>query len=335
MFVVNNRIAYLDIAKGILTSLVVFHHIAFQANIAGINNGCIQWNFTFLPLYSSWFMPAFFIITGFCSNFLCSYKSFIKKNIATLFWPMICFYLLVSLFQIGTLTVDRVLKDLSIGINWFLVSLFFSKNIYFFLLNYVKRTRCRIICLVALSIAAIFCNDINFLNNNWLHYRHALYLTIFLEIGHFLKNNKQLFDIAIKFSWVAFFVIFFACQYLEIEVPGIAGLWINFNVYSLPLHLLMSILGSCMILGLSKQIGNCRPLEFIGINSLVFYLFHAFVLGIIVKTVVNIIIDPHNTIEAFIFNSTVFVSTIIICSLIAILLKFSIFSWIIKMPNNI
>ena len=65
----NPRLAYIDVAKGVLISIVIFHHISFQANMAGIHNGCIQWNFTFLPLYASWFMPAFFIITGLCSNF--------------------------------------------------------------------------------------------------------------------------------------------------------------------------------------------------------------------------------------------------------------------------
>ena len=129
---VKSRLSYIDIAKGILISIVLFHHISFQANLVGLHNGCIQWNFTFLPLYASWFMPAFFIITGYCSNFNRSFKSFALDNIATLVWPMLLFYILTSLFKVHSLSSYSIITDLSNGINWFLTALFISKFFYYF-----------------------------------------------------------------------------------------------------------------------------------------------------------------------------------------------------------
>lgn len=117
-------------------------------------------------------------------------------------------------------------------------------------------------------------------------------------------------------------------------MPGIAGQWISFSVFMLPLHLLMAITGSFMVLRFSLLFSQLKVLGFIGENSLVYYLTHAIILGLMVRIVSTYLINPQNKIEALCFNCIVFFGTIIICSIFAKLFKREAFSWLVKMPIN-
>lgn len=331
----NSRLAYIDVSKGILISIVIFHHISFQAYMAGIHNGCIQWNFTFLPFYASWFMPAFFIITGMCSNFNRPFKSFLLNNISTLIWPMFTFYVITSLLlKVGSITLDKIIQDMSEGLNWFLISLFFSKIIFFCITKIFTSEINKILFLIILSAVAIYSNDLNFLGNNWIHHRHSLYLTFFLEIGYLVRKKKYCVGLLLSYSWIIFFILLIGCFITGIDVPGIAGKWINFSVFLLPLHLLMAITGSFMLLGFSLRFNHIKAFDYMGKNSLVFYLPHAVILGFMVRIVTAYLINPQNKIEAFGFNCVVFFSTIIVCSLLTEITKREPLSWLVKMPVN-
>lgn len=79
---------FIDIAKGILILIVIVRH---QANITVLERGL---NVTFLQylideqcLYISYYMPAFFIITGYCTNFNISCLKFMKKKFCTIMIP--------------------------------------------------------------------------------------------------------------------------------------------------------------------------------------------------------------------------------------------------------
>lgn len=87
----KGRIAYLDVAKGLLIIMVVFGHICWATTSSGVSVGeswrhideIKQW------LWSPFFMPCFFIITGFCSNFDKEFGPFLKDNVFSLLWPML------------------------------------------------------------------------------------------------------------------------------------------------------------------------------------------------------------------------------------------------------
>lgn len=63
----RERIHYIDIAKGILIICVVITHTPAFAKTYGVDG--FQWLESLRPLFNSYFMPAFFCITGFCTNF--------------------------------------------------------------------------------------------------------------------------------------------------------------------------------------------------------------------------------------------------------------------------
>ena len=74
----KQRITYIDVAKGILILFVVYGHIYGHAKY--LNFASVDWirqscNF-FIPFY----MPCFFVITGFCSSFKKPFLKFIWQS---------------------------------------------------------------------------------------------------------------------------------------------------------------------------------------------------------------------------------------------------------------
>ena len=88
----KERLHYIDIFKGICLILVVIHHapLAYMGHIA--QQGSVLWyinNFTI-----AFFMPAFFVTTGYCTNFNQRFKVYLWKNIKTIMLPCYCLYYL-------------------------------------------------------------------------------------------------------------------------------------------------------------------------------------------------------------------------------------------------
>ena len=66
----KKRIPYFDVAKGVLICLVIISHIYLETlTVAKIPNSTFAWMRSWQWIHVSFFMPAFFIITGLCSNF--------------------------------------------------------------------------------------------------------------------------------------------------------------------------------------------------------------------------------------------------------------------------
>lgn len=125
----KRRLNYLDLAKGLLISLVVFHHIPYV--LRNVDPSIyIEDMIKMEVFYTSFFMCAFFMITGmtFCPNG--TLWTFVKKNFRALILPGIL------LAIINRITLSYLLgKELRIDIigllvrggeYWFLTSLFCS-----------------------------------------------------------------------------------------------------------------------------------------------------------------------------------------------------------------
>ena len=71
------RISYIDIAKGILISLLVLHHLIWTSvTFVKVPNDFLNTLYELqMPLFVGYFIQAFFVISGFCTNSssLCSF----------------------------------------------------------------------------------------------------------------------------------------------------------------------------------------------------------------------------------------------------------------------
>lgn len=331
----KERIAYFDIAKALLIFIVIFHHESFAARDTHIE-GSLQWNFTFLPLYASWFMPAFFFITGYCTNFEKDFRGFAVNNLRTLIWPAVSIFFVLAVFH-AFVAADIVafFDDCNTipirGFNWFLMALFLSKMLMWTVNHYVRNLTLAGVATLLIGIIAICMNDVDFLGGNYLHHRHAQYLTIFLFCGYAARQKALLNDKMMIVCSVVFLIAVLTCMKINGITPGIAGTWINFSVWQMPLHLLLAITGTMFILYVSKIINHCSFLESVGRSSLIFYLFHIDVLRVCIPLIARYFVVPTTTATVLMFDVLAFVATTIICCLISYAINNTILRKLIKL----
>lgn len=331
----ENRYTYIDIAKGILILVVIFHHISFAAKEMNVS-GSLAWNFRLLPLYASWFMPAFFFITGYCSNFEKNFIQFITTNLRTLLWPALTSFLITATYSImlshDVNTFMEALNTIPIrGFNWFLMALFLSKMLFWTLNHNISNKTAFGVAIITIACIAIIFNDINFLGANWFHHRHALYLTLFLYLGHLAKVNNLVQKKYLIIASLIFIITVLSCMKIKGVSPGIAGLWINFTITEVPLHILLALTGISFVLLTSIIISNCKILEQIGKDSLIYYIFHIDVIRTIIVFICKYIVTPSDIVSVICTDIiTVFLTTVI-CWAIAYLFKNTILFRIIKL----
>ena len=97
----NTRLYYLDIAKGFLILLLLVSHFGIVVGESGAN---LQGNYFagiyFLhPLFTTFFMQSFFLISGYCSNFSQGARIFFYKQLKEIVVPYIFFGIIIVLFQ--------------------------------------------------------------------------------------------------------------------------------------------------------------------------------------------------------------------------------------------
>lgn len=87
----KERIHYIDVAKGLLITLVILHHFPQLMEQYGVSNPFLQFLDSASDYYNAFFMPAFFIITGYCTNFRkLPFGEFFIRQVNTLMVPAFC-----------------------------------------------------------------------------------------------------------------------------------------------------------------------------------------------------------------------------------------------------
>lgn len=120
----NLRIRYIDIAKGLLIISVVFwHSICTVEDSPTLRHLHIFTANTLLPF----FMQAFFVITGYCSNFYKSFHKHIWDDFRTLILPAILLSIVIKGFE-GELNWKSAFDSIILLSGaWFVIALFFCK----------------------------------------------------------------------------------------------------------------------------------------------------------------------------------------------------------------
>lgn len=167
------RIEFIDIAKGIGIILVIIGHCIDRQNLLS------KW-------ISSFHMPLFFIISGICfqNTKYQSFLLFFRKRFKTLLLP--CFYFSILDSIITTITSGvPTYKDLVFrlpGALWFVLILFLTELIYYYIIKINKNTYILIITLIlSLSIGII-------LNREGIKFSYSLCST-FVGIFYYGLGN--------------------------------------------------------------------------------------------------------------------------------------------------
>ena len=267
----NNRIEYIDIAKGIGMILVVVGHSISAKSFLGI------W-------ICSFHMPLFFFISGLCFNDKKhpAFLPFLKKRIQMLLLP--CFYFSLAYSFLSTILLDnysfsRWLHGFSPGL-WFVFVLFISELIYWFI-NRVpsKLLKCTLL-IISFGIGCLLSQQHVTLPYNLCSVFAA---TFFYGLGHLFKEQVNLL---VKIPLTP--SLFIACTLLLI--PGIVvfftgkSIGMSDNVIPNPalLYCLIAIMGTCGTLIFSTyNYGELKKiLLFIGNNTLTILGTHIFFISL-------------------------------------------------------
>lgn len=317
------RYNYIDVIKGILILIVILHHIIGLMN----NYGYIIVNLE--KLYVPFFMPAFFVVTGFCSNFNKPKDIFLKTEIKRLLIPAVVFFV-INRFNImvidGDLTWYNTLKWIAklfiYGGSWFLIALLVSKVIFFLLNSKFDNQKCMIFAFGGLLLAS-FAHWIGVFEVWYLW--HALGLLIFLSVGQQLKEKHITFKHFI-ISTIVYSCYVIALIIYDIHLPRITSV---FSMYPWEIiHFFVgAVSGTIIVWYVGRLISKNRVLEYFGKNSLIVFVTHWIILKAIVAIVVhyniNLIMSP------YVFLIVAFVGICAICAGMVELINTRYLKWMI------
>lgn len=280
----EKRIEYIDVAKGIMISLLVFHHYPHLLSVNGVNieniSSITSWHEWFLVF----FMPAFFFITGFCSNFNKPFKEFLNSNLKVLLIPAILFIvinrILSALFFCHT--KEEVINQLLHGATlWFLWSLFFAKLLHW---GVRKLPYGSLLIYLLLTFMGVWCwfQDIP----NILYFQNTCALALFLFVGEKCKvySKKHNFKWVMGCGAFLFVATMIFLKMYHLPRPIVTGVIVMGSYKEIPVYWVLATLGSLFIFLISSLIQKTKVFQSIGKRTLVIYsihgLFYSFFLNV-------------------------------------------------------
>lgn len=275
----SNRLVYIDVTKGYLMIMVLFHHILWiLIDLQKINNEVLFALNSLQRLFLCFFMPCFFIISGYCSSFKGNTTAFIIKGFKQLIIPN-CFFSILHMIITDNVSIERYL---SIIINyggyfWFLSAIFCSRVLLFILKKKIANSNTLIIILLLLSLLTILAKNYKLITHNYWYLYHAFSFTIYLEIGQrirYIINKSQISKPLLLSSLIFVFVIIF-CIVFNNDIPYITAKY-HCTIQLFPCHLILSLLGSISFIIIIKyfHILHFRVVNILGRESLIVFCTH-------------------------------------------------------------
>lgn len=293
----QKRIEWIDICKGIAILLVIIGHSGLTTGFA----------FDVKKLIYSFHMPLFFIISGylFKKSTTKEFKllDFIYKKIKSLVIPYFSFNIIFLALDIcKSIITGESIKLLNeilgifvpirnnvyVGVAWFLIWIFVTEILYYFLVFVLKKDS----TVNIVSVLLYFIGFILIKHNIVLPYHidAALISIVFYNFGNQLKKYELKFiNVKCIYFYIFIFIIFFLIN--NFVIKQLYGSNVTLDIYernlSYPIiYLLVSISGSLIIILISKIIKFStlkKIFKLFGYNSLCIYGFH---------TLINYIIMP-------------------------------------------
>lgn len=315
----NKRISYIDVAKGLLILLVVYDHLPdVYMYLLKKTNPYISYLDELQWIFKLFFMPAFFCITGMCSNFKKDAKSFIISNFKSLIIPNILLGAIINM-NVGLGAV--ILHG---GSFWFLSSLFVAKIIYWLLYKIEpQKYFFRIVILSILVGAGFLLSDIPTKYDIW-YFHYAFSLAIFIEIGILLKGLTKNLLIMSSLLYVLICVLLVLTG---LHKPVVA-MGFKCTIHEIPLYLLSATTGTCLVLQVSKWINYNKVLQYFGKESLLFYIFQFKVMFLLEQTFI-LLFKITDWLSVAFFVLSIYLITILLLSIISYAFRYKYLSYLL------
>ncbi len=274
----------MDVAKGLAILLVIYYHIPLYVSMGcGTVSEYLKWFIESARTFLPFFMPVFFVVSGY---FMRKHKPFL-----TYLWGDVRHLLLIGLVWQGlNVLIQQVCVPgngawnwwyralLSGGqtINivfsqWFVAAIFWAR-----LVDWCAHqlTDGRLIY-KGIVLAIISC--VGVLLEPCIPGVSRVYLAQGLVMAIYLYAGQLLWEYRLKW-WhllligVVYVAIIVASYFLPISTLEYGMVNSSYTIAHHPLAVLLALTGSALLIGLSEWIGSSKVLEFIGRNSLIFYI---------------------------------------------------------------
>ncbi|MDO4962891.1 MAG: acyltransferase [bacterium] len=291
----NERIKFLDVAKGIAIIAVVLGHTAGVCESSIFNNMYIMGNINknIIIFTSSFHMPMFFILSGialFYNNTWqnISIKEFFIKKSKKILYPYVIFSILIILFQSIMFSGVDILKDIidtvilnGISILWFLIALLIGEVLFVTIIKLCKNKLTKIIIFILFIITNLFLYKINYIPyyDKYINIfkilnvlNRGIAASVFISIGYYstkiLKKMKitKIMQFTLGLLTFILYLYFYKNNGVDFRMSVIGNpIWYSINLS----------LGTFSFIMFSKTIlEKCKFLAFLGKNSLIIYLTH-------------------------------------------------------------
>jgi len=297
----NNRLAYMDIFKGITILLVLAQHICGYNAIG--------------KYILSFHMALFFFASGFVKgNSYNDPHSLIKKliyfakcNIFIGITNIVWYFIIIE----KLLNRDYQQRWLDYFTTWFLPTLFWVLLINFVVTKHLKNKLNYVFVIIILLLISFL---ITFIPNRKFDIFHMLKAPLgsaFYYIGMLSSTifSGRKYSMRLSFACaVVLAPIIWALERLNTPVK-----WYEYDFGFFPIFVLVSLLGIAMVFLISVFIEKCALLEYIGKNSMIFYCWN-----FIVYRVVTLVVAKYSLFGDYI---TYFISFIVSTLLLWIICK--------------
>ena len=285
----KQRIAFIDLAKGICISLVVLWHVLRE-----LTDGM-----DFFRIMFFFRMPLYFILSGLFFKTYGGIFPFFKKKTNKLLIPFLFSFVIIAIPSIlfqdkwnGTIiSINSFLEDkgrLHLGIvpsSWFLICLFIV-NIYFYSVFILAKYNIKVISLfcIVLGISGYLMNAFGLYCPLW--FDTSLTVMPFFLCGYLLRNYSDVLYGEIKKKQLGLFLLSLTALLFSYYVMEhrhlvlISFLCNNYGVNIISLYL-GGISGSYCILFIAKYLQHLPIISYIGRYSIIVLLTHQPLLFII------------------------------------------------------
>lgn len=270
----NNRITYLDAAKGVAILLMMLDHIwAFK-------NPVSEWIYSF-------HMPIFFIISGILIKYTNAEQRNLSKIIISKLKGLLIPYLV---FEFGFVVLFGTLHNFDYNVLkwhaydglllkpanwslWFLICIFISEILFISIKKYIKNEKALYFFISFIYIIPFFIKTNN------------AYITIFLRcctaIG-FIGGGYISSSLVFNKSYSNFIILLIAITNIILSsINGKVNLY-NLNYSNPILYTICALLGSYSVIFLLKKIDS-KVLQFLGKNTLFLLGTHMLMKGLITR----------------------------------------------------
>ena len=323
----KERVHWVDVAKGILILLLLIHHFTTATERNGIDLSQYSFMTSWTILFTSFFMQAFFIMSGYCSNFEKPASVFFCGIFKQLIVPFICFEYYICVFNSKSFLFTNIYSYWieSGGTHlWFLNALIVSKVFIWCYIKCYKSETFLLLTSFLVFVGAVYLKQ-NGMGLNFMCLMPSLGSIFFVAFGYVCKNEyifEKIRNLGIVFPYILLLLLLF-----HITIPAFMG-GMKVSLKSLPIVVILSISGTMALINICMIIKERKVLEFFGRNTLVIYCLHFIPLRIILG-IFNKLIAPISICDKLLLVFLVYTSEIIVLIVLIEMFKFKPFRWFI------